>query len=443
MSQRKSHARPHTIDPAFQARLRAVLRVAAEEARGRLERHDTPDASVESVVRKDDEFVRKTVTRQGDVATALLTEALSQRAEEVDRLIDRQSHLRLIAAEAANEAAGVGEDESPIGRIQDLFLDKFVRHYVATHGDLSWADDTFDELYSELEAYLASGVEAATVVAPLENFESPLDVIPLDDDVFVRRVSDAERAFYFEAHGESYLSSLLEPHRLSVWNHAIYVRTDTNHIVFNLEAPAPAADALTALRLYQPGWIGASLFFVTGESRTYSKFGYAYRDIDAPRWPGSAERYCLSESGSAPVLALYTQLARARAALRDAEARRLGFALRRFNIACGRLRPDDQLVDLWMCLETLFAYDVTIETVFRLSTRIARYTETDSARRAARASAVKKLYTTRSSLVHGSAVKLEELAKDLLQTNELVRDVLQRILRTGSVPDATTIDFGI
>ncbi|WP_142995608.1 HEPN domain-containing protein [Zobellella denitrificans] len=88
------------------------------------------------------------------------------------------------------------------------------------------------------------------------------------------------------------------------------------------------------------------------------------------------------------------------------------------------------LVSLWGALEALFSPS-TSELKFRVSALIASFLEEAGENRAQRQKAVASLYDKRSAAAHG---KPKHKPEHLLETFNLLREVLFRIIERGSVP---------
>jgi hypothetical protein len=88
------------------------------------------------------------------------------------------------------------------------------------------------------------------------------------------------------------------------------------------------------------------------------------------------------------------------------------------------------LVSLWGALEALFSPS-TSELRFRVSSLISAFLESPGVNRANRQKEISKLYDKRSAAAHG---KPKHEPEHLLQTFNLVREVLIRIIDRGQVP---------
>ena len=88
----------------------------------------------------------------------------------------------------------------------------------------------------------------------------------------------------------------------------------------------------------------------------------------------------------------------------------------------------------WVALEALFGVSDRGELSFRLSSHIALYLSGDPVERRSIAARAKKLYGTRSDVVHGArstALSSEKVAAHCDETEQLIRRALTKILLSG------------
>jgi hypothetical protein len=97
------------------------------------------------------------------------------------------------------------------------------------------------------------------------------------------------------------------------------------------------------------------------------------------------------------------------------------------------------LVALWGALEALFC-DSQNEITFKLSTFIAAYLEPPGQDRCNRQKRVAKLYGKRSLAAHG---KPKHAPDDLLESCEIMRACLLRMIQTGRVPTKTDLESAL
>jgi hypothetical protein len=109
----------------------------------------------------------------------------------------------------------------------------------------------------------------------------------------------------------------------------------------------------------------------------------------------------------------------------------LAFAVRRFNDADERVRDEDVVFDCFSALEALFAGGSTTELTYRLSLRAAKVLRATAEERIELFKRIKKLYGTRSKIVHGGQVPKDRLAADAAEAMALLRTAITAWLDAG------------
>lgn len=95
--------------------------------------------------------------------------------------------------------------------------------------------------------------------------------------------------------------------------------------------------------------------------------------------------------------------------------------------------PRAQLAVLWSGIEGLF--DIQGETVFKLSLFVAKFLEPNDKEQAKRTlTSVKKLYSSRSSAVHGSNIKGDQ-SQLVSESSGLLERLIRRCIEVGSIPN--------
>ena len=97
------------------------------------------------------------------------------------------------------------------------------------------------------------------------------------------------------------------------------------------------------------------------------------------------------------------------------------------------------LVSLWAALEALFSPSKS-ELSFRVSALISAYLEEPGPARLARQKSIAKLYTKRSAAAHGKPTHDQQ---NLLDSFNLLREVLTKMLDDGKVPSKEQLEAGL
>jgi hypothetical protein len=196
----------------------------------------------------------------------------------------------------------------------------------------------------------------------------------------------------------------------------------------------PMMRAVTVLRLLKSGQVGVPAVLARLLKPAFGVPGGIIGTSGAPAALGPS--YTLALEESEPLVATYQALAEVSA------SRTLAVALRRFNQAYQRDRPDDRLIDYWIALEALFLPGISDELSFRASLRIAYYLTTSPDERQGIFDKMRLSYDTRSRIVHGEPPKADagEVASD---TEEILRRALRaEVTNLGSL-DVERLDAAI
>ncbi len=190
---------------------------------------------------------------------------------------------------------------------------------------------------------------------------------------------------------------------------------------------------MTALRLVKAGEVFTSRFVVipvAGEPGKSSSFSLDELTLHKQsRWPYSANsRYLLNFSDLPRVKEIFSAMT-LEAANRDHHHLQVGTT--RFNTSYGRISPEDKIIDMAVALESLLLWDVREELKYRLSLRGAALLAMINPLGLTRhrlpretQSALKRIYDTRSGIVHNGKT-LTENEKDVPGLCEsILRDVL-------------------
>jgi hypothetical protein len=124
----------------------------------------------------------------------------------------------------------------------------------------------------------------------------------------------------------------------------------------------------------------------------------------------------------------------------------LRIVLTRYSRSFGRPSFEDQIVDLCVALESVFAAEsASGEISYRVSLRASRLLVKDPASREKIFSEIKSAYSLRSKVVHGSSdmkpKDWEKLISSISYARDIVRQVLLKMAEEGWRPDYPKMDF--
>ena len=102
--------------------------------------------------------------------------------------------------------------------------------------------------------------------------------------------------------------------------------------------------------------------------------------------------------------------------------------------------PRVQLAVIWSGIESLF--NVNTEVSFRISLYIANFLSDNEAEAKQIFKQVRKMYSLRSSAVHGNKTK-DNLESAVVESADLLNRILRRCAETGSLPDVDNLVFNL
>jgi hypothetical protein len=276
--------------------------------------------------------------------------------------------------------------------------------------------------------------EGFEILVPLINLTGETDLIELEDNLIIRKITEAEDA-YFRKEAVAYLGrpaqlyggALIELKYLLTFRYLPGAGPVETGLLLGR-----ANQVLSALRLFDRGTVG----FPYVESRPvdpHSRRGIGYTwslehslrpfgsklDLSATRAVDFVEfwrRIGLHLAEDAPTLRTSVRL-----------------ALSRFNSTYSRVRPEDRLIDAVIGLETLLVGDED-ELRYRLSNRAgALLGESDGERESVR-DLVAASYKARNKIVHRaevpSSVKVSDEPTNLVDLCDRIERLLARGIKT-------------
>jgi len=289
-----------------------------------------------------------------------------------------------------------------------------------------------EDVCGQLEGYLCRGQVDWTViwqeVAPLPGFTTHSCPVELANRVTIRELTTGEKQRFGDFA------------KMIGFGQALALGLYGANFAMSWWPPEPKASpasqrtgdddfgtVLTALRLLKPGVVWYNM---RGHWPGHPAFG-SNPALGTSSWaPNVARReggYELLEPDVQPLKDIVDAL------LHVGQHERLSLALRRFDVAHDRTRPEDRFIDHWVALEALFLPGISDELSFRASLRIAYYVAAVPDEREEVFHKMRLSYKTRSKVVHGESPKVDlpEIAND---TEEIVRRVLRaEVMSPGSL----------
>jgi len=284
----------------------------------------------------------------------------------------------------------------------------FLMRYVETMDGFDYDENTFNNLYTELEEYIYTEGREIIAIAPLLNFElKGIERIDLGDFIIRRITKDEFKMLLGKgALGERHL---LYPHGgifKTIWCIELKVKFPSKR---KQEDITPHIERIiTALRVFMKGSIYYSAIL------KYPKVWRTYWNVSShggEKVYGS--RYELTDEDVENLKAFWNKF-------KSFKHKKLSFldvAIRRFNFSYERRLPEDKLIDYITAFEALYLKGAREELGYRLALRCAYFLGKDKEERKRIFEILKGAYDVRSKIVHGGQIQSKSLNKIINKLN--------------------------
>jgi hypothetical protein len=308
----------------------------------------------------------------------------------------------------------------------------FLERYLHISGELRANVPAFDQTWAEYEAYLSRATVPYRLDSPLVGLTGDFSRLDLAPGVSVVPITDDWLAQRWQA------DTFLGPAWLlgfTMRRHLLQVEMDIPRGAENVVSDLLriADQSIRALRLSAPGTVGICESWCDPLVPVFGGQG-----------PGGFVRR------GTPMVGSDMEWRDEPTLLRDMFAAlsngRLGsaaeLALRRFEGTYYVQSADDRLVDCWIALEALFLPDQMSELSHLGPLRIALYLEPTLDLRKSLFAELRRSYSARSGIVHGSlAPKLEADLPSLERTTEgVLRRALRKTVAAGHAPTKSELE---
>ena len=314
----------------------------------------------------------------------------------------------------------------------DICLRSFLIQLLQKQQDLSLQEVEFNKLYSDFENYFYRDVIELRFLSPLNNFRIETEKIELNSKFSIIKITKEEREQmiswsrdfgFFDQHimspfNEYALELFLETPKGFGEIPAIYDKENSpDHIAIR-----EFDNACSALRLFKNGAISPGKIIV--KSISWDPHGGIHSTALMIR-PAIGSQYTLSKEESIEFLRFWEFFQK----VRQKKIARNDIALRRFNFAYERVRPEDRLIDYLIGFESLLLKkNERQELEYRLALRGSVLLAKIPGERAIVFKELKKAYGERSNIVHGGTVSKNVKIGDYEITfNEFVEKIEQRL----------------
>jgi hypothetical protein len=299
----------------------------------------------------------------------------------------------------------------------------------------------FDEFYQGVERLFYSDTLEVRCVAPLGGFEMDADRIELDEGFVIARIPDSERA---EMLSESAaFAPFAHPSPIGLRKHGLELRVQLRkHVAVGDAGAADSSwkdphqkaseaftEACSAMRLFKRGDVGFDQ--ILSHLTCWHPFGGKMRTGPMDTRQFFAGTYTLSKAEVSDFRSFWEEYRGAT----ELDIRKVGVALRRFNLGYTRREREDRLIDYVVGLESLLV-ESPGELRYRFALRGAALLGGSADSRQAVRELLEAAYNARNDIVHGSKVRATELLKIGKDGRKLafaeVVDTIEEYLRRGT-----------
>lgn len=317
--------------------------------------------------------------------------------------------------------------------LHNQLLGVFASRYLERLTDqVGWDEDAFVATADELMSYIQRDADTVICTATLNRFSMDQDMLEIRPDLWFERFTWEERQRKFEemssfpaAGWDQFAIADVE---FVFRTRQFLERGSGDRFAVMRKGQDLRTSVLRALRLTGPGRISSHMQWWTVVEPCFNILAASLGTQWSNRPPGN---------GSTMDLTVQSDTAAAFANLLDRLSEHpidgaLDVAIRRLEYAYERSRTEDRMIDYWIGLEALFMSSGDQgEQTDKLSRRIARLLGQDLVERRTLRSSVKRLYGTRSRLVHGVEPDRGQTAVHTEQSGTLLRRSIVRRLVEG------------
>jgi len=315
----------------------------------------------------------------------------------------------------------------------------------SSNGKLKPSPETSNQIYTDLEKFIYHSEIPVIDIVPLDNFNSDIETHELGSGITLRKITKKEKELILHM-------KTLSTFRAMSLKHVIEFRYNTSK-TWSL-SPTKEDNVLEILmpnlidqfRIYKNGLIGYSA--IIGKIDLLLPVGEWYftrrnRELKEAILPDARPEYPVQQFN--PKLYILwkkeiSEFGQFREDLTRVPKRKLhrfNLALRRFKFSYGRELKEDKVIDLAICIETLFSQkeDSFDSIAYRLALRFSRLLSNNFDERKKIFKEIKSFYNNRSRIVHGDENDREKYLNqtDTTEIESYLRTALKSyIIRIGN-----------
>ncbi|MCV0367241.1 MAG: hypothetical protein K5798_08290 [Nitrosopumilus sp.] len=312
------------------------------------------------------------------------------------------------------------------GMIEGLFIEHLRKN------GLSDDSNTIDDYYSELEVFLIDEKIKTIIKTPVLGLRTSSQLIEINKQVSLIQLNGQRPVSYNES--TDIIKYVYAFHDL-VYEYFTDKIVDKDQNVEDLQNSwqtkrAQIRDLLIVLRLYRNGKIG---FLDSHLSHSIFHGGQSWQNFDCDleadwsKWDREQHPYILQSTEVVEINKLWNELHKIDFSINKNKF--LLIAINRFMISYEKENPEDKILDLMICLESLLQ-DEQGELRFRLSIRTALFLETDKSKRNRVYKVIKKGYDIRSAIAHGGDASVIKIDEEEITLENLVVEIEEYVRRS-------------
>ena len=295
---------------------------------------------------------------------------------------------------------------------------QFLFKYVRDNNGVQFNEALFDSMYRDYEHFNVTQKITFNAVCPLYNFNTDIDILQIDD-LKIRKITENEyeKIYLDDVFGSRPDLAIGSGHRHVI--STIY-ESDHHREVGN-EIYEKILNLLTILRLFKQG----NLQYGTIRNLPLSwTSGYSPIIGGSRLPPRRGIQYNLTNEESDSVLMFFKKYNS------SPEKTHLDIAIRRFNFTYDRTRNEDKIIDIIVGFESLFVEgkERPSDRGSYVGTACSMLIGKNHKERKKIKKTLQKAFTIRNKIVHGSNYKTKELDKMIPILENLLRDVIRRML---------------
>jgi hypothetical protein len=315
-------------------------------------------------------------------------------------------------------------------------LKPFICHYLrrilfrllaAYHKKKKFDERLFQKMYLDMEALFYEKTIPILILIPLQNFQSDISYVKLDNNLGIRRITCDERQQYLLQNLENLKLTFSEATQIK---YIVEYSFSEDKVFDEYPEYTDKIDAvkkvITCLRLFKQGDIG---FYIILEA---SK-------LDTPILAGLTLRHSVIGFPEGKIYTLAkNEISKFRKYWRTLDKvdlhgfSELRIALDRFESAYERTSIDDKLLDYVICFEILLgSKDDKDSLTYKISVRFSRLCRRDLHQRKIYRYAMREIYGLRSAIVHGNEDDKKNLWKkvNINDVEEKLREAICAYLK--------------